>query len=147
LWKAQTTGREGGLRVVSDGDTITVCQLKEGGIPFKDKPAAMMFTKENLWTEESDFQSWNEEVITLEDRNASGAVHNLVMETTPLVCNKLFSDAIHGKGNLKVNEGSRNEVGLTWAHRLGAPGVNNAFNVAIRSKKVTGGGFEDCSKM
>jgi hypothetical protein len=59
---------------------------------------------------------------------------------------ELACNAIHGKWNLQINEGARNEIGCTRTHGLRASRVNDELEVVIRSQKVTGGGFEDCPK-
>jgi hypothetical protein len=50
---------------------------------------------------------------------------------------ELASNAIHGEGNLQVNERARNKISFAGTHRFGASRINDELEVVIWSQKVT----------
>jgi hypothetical protein len=107
--KAPNDGK-GRLAMIPDGDLVAVSELKIGFIPLQNVLAALVFSEENLRTEEANLQSWEMVPLTLECGNASSIVEDLVLEASFLMCNELSSNAIKGEWRRKINERTRDEI-------------------------------------
>jgi hypothetical protein len=75
--------------------------------------------------------------IALQDRDSTGIIQDLVSKTASLMGNKLPSDAVHGKGHRKIDEGSGNEVGGAGADALRAARIHDDFEIVILRQEMT----------
>jgi hypothetical protein len=69
--------------------------------------------------------------IALQDCDSTSIIQDLVLKTASLMGNQLSSDAIHGEGYRKINEGSGNKVGGAGADALRAARIHDDFEIVI----------------
>jgi hypothetical protein len=107
-----------GLLVVCNGCLIAVGKLEVGLVPLEDISSGLALCKKDLGTEETNLESREEVSFTFDNGDAAGIIQDLVSETTPFVGDELSRNAIHGKGNVEINKGTRHKVCFTRADGL-----------------------------